>query len=209
MIFRRKPRLQASTRPSDDWILGQLLEHLAMSAPDVVLGSTVRGGVLHGGEGWELRLLANHTDSPTHVDLGFSVGGSDLLIDCVSGIGPWPGAMGSIGYIWHETSGAVLLEMLTGDGKFAGRWRPGEFFGLPNWHTITSGVIAYGRNEDDNHAMQMAMATGDVLKNIAPHLTLPRARDNGIKLYYFRTPNDAIADAARVKIFEAGWSGFR
>jgi len=146
-------------------------------------------------------MMPNHTDDPAHFDLGFSVDlrepGRHVVLDCVSGIGTDPGAVGTAVHIWAETSGACFLEMACGGtGQFATHLGEGDSAAVPGWHTISSGVISYGPDDASNHALQAAMLDSELLRTLAaeltPALTLPRL--NGLKVFLCRTPDTTIAE---------------
>jgi hypothetical protein len=79
--------------------------------------------------------------------------------------------------------------------------RPNHFHGsdsagLPGWHSVVSGVLAYGPDATSNNALQAALAGHDVLRAIAPQLlpTLDRNTPNGIKVFCRCKPTSGISE---------------
>ncbi len=102
--------------------------------------------------------------------------------------------------IWGETSGACFLEMATGgQGEFADHLRDGDSAALPGWHTISSGVLSYGRDPDGNQVLQRALLDHEVLRTLAAQIrpALDRPQLNGIKVFVCRTP-DSITTEVRI-----------
>lgn len=188
-MFRRR----GTGRPSDDRAMGLLREKMRRLAPGLADHAVVEGGVLlEPHAGWSVAVLPNHTDSPLHFDLALSAGaGQPPLVDCVSGLGEGKRGFETLLHIWAETSGACFLEMLTGQG-FA-EHLPET---LPGWHTISSGVIGYGPDDQSNEVMQAAMLDSDLLRVIGGDLVagFDRPAVNGLKVYLCRTPDTLIAE---------------
>lgn len=200
MIWKRKPSPVPGDRPSDDKIMEMLRDALGQVVPSLVERSRIRNGVLGGLGGWGLMALPNHTDSSQHFDIGFVVpfgsAASAVLPDCISGIGSPEDAAAMMVRIWRETSGACLAEMLTRRGEHASHLEATDAAGLPGWHSVVSGVLAYGADPGSNDALQSAMLDNEVLRAIAPALVpaLDRPAHNAVKIFYQRAPNSATAE---------------
>ncbi len=151
---------------------------------------------------WSLMMLPNHTDSPGHFDIGFNTaldsGRSGVAIDCISGVGPMRDAVEQALRIWIETSGACFLELLTMKGKFATHLHGSGPDGIPGWHAVASRVTGYshGTDESGSDALRDAMVRNAVLNRLADRVLplLTRPASNGIKIFYFRKPDAAIAE---------------
>lgn len=98
--------------------------------------------------------------------------------------------------IWRETSGACLAEMLTRRSEYAFHIDGSHSSGLPGWHSVVSGALAYGPDAASNDALQAALLDHEVLRTIAPQLVpaLDRPTHNGIKVFHHRTPTSATAE---------------
>jgi Family of unknown function (DUF6348) len=174
-----------------------LRDALGEIAPSLVEGCQIRNGIMAGVQGWGLMALPNHTDDPRHFDIGFAVAPQPgVIADCINGIGSAHEAAAMMVRIWRETSGACLAEMLTRRSEYASHLDGSDPAGLPGWHSVVSGVIAYGSDPASNDALQAALLDHAVLRAIAPQLlpALDRPAHNGIKVYYFRSPTSAIAE---------------
>lgn len=200
MIWKRRPSANQPERPSNDEIMELLRDALGQIAPTVVDGCQIRNGILAGESGWSLMALPNHTDNPLHFDIGFvaSLGSPQpvVLPDCISGMGSAREAAAMMVHIWRETSGACLLEMLTQRGEYASHLDGSDSAGLPGWHSVVSGVLAYGPDATSNTALQKALLDHEVLRAIAPQLVpaLDRPAYNAVKVFYHRTPTSATAE---------------
>lgn len=174
-----------------------LRDALGEIAPPLVDGCQIRNGMMAGTQGWGLMALPNHTDDPRHFDIGFILAPQPAIVpDCINGIGSPPEAAAMMVRIWRETSGACLAEMLTRRGEYASHVDGSGSVGLPGWHSVVSGVPAYGPDRTSNDTLQAALVDRDVLREIAPQLVqaLDRPAHNGIKVYYHRTPTSATAE---------------
>lgn len=203
MFFRRsKPQPPPPGRPTDDQAMALLRDRLDDLAPGLTAGSTVKNGMLIGGNGpWAMMALPNHTEQPEHFDLGFTttLGTIDgaVIVDCISGIGTGPAAFASVLHIWGQTSGACFLELVTGGtGEYATHLHGDDSAALPGWHTISSGVLSYGTDDSSNETLQAAVLDSEILRVLAPELTpaLDRPQLNGIKVFLCRTPESTTAE---------------
>ncbi|MFF3566023.1 DUF6348 family protein [Streptomyces sp. NPDC002574] len=91
---------------------------------------------------------------------------------------------------WVETAGACLLELLERQGRFADHASPGDEGGIPGWHTITSGTVAFGLDTAENQRLQEALLDVNVLHRIADTFTadLESPFFNGVKVFYGGQP---------------------
>jgi hypothetical protein len=201
MIWKRRRSPNPPERPSNDEIMELLRDALGEIAPALVDGCQIRNGMMVGtqgrGPGWGLMALPNHTDDPRHFDIGFFLAPQPAIVpDCINGVGSPPEAAAMMVRIWRETSGACLAEMLTRRGEYASHVDGSDSIGLPGWHSVVSGVPAYGPDRTSNDTLQAALVDRDVLREIAPQLVpaLDRPAHNGIKVYYHRTPTSATAE---------------
>lgn len=197
MIFRRaKPQPPTPGRPTDDQAMTLLRARIEELAPGLTRHCVVKDGILldrHAG--WSIMVLPPHADGLLHFDLGFSTGPKQpLIVDCISGVGQGRAGFDTVLHIWGETSGACFLEMMSG-GDFATHLREGPE-ALPGWHTISSGVIAYGPDDAANHAVQAAMLDSDLLHALGDEIKadFDRPRLNGIKVFLCRTPESTTAE---------------
>lgn len=193
---RPRPWDPAAGRPSDDQLMDLLRSRLREIAPSVAAASRVDDGVLEGA-GWSLVPLPNHTGRPSHFDIGFTVGSSPVLADCISGTGPLKEAVGQMLDVWAQTSAACLLEMIAPGGAFARRLTGA----IPGWETIVSAVIAYGA---EAAPLRDALESRTVLRELG--LALPRNRPSGVKVYLHRTPSDTTAEVRLNGVVDAAAS---
>jgi hypothetical protein len=183
-MFSKHPRPwdPAAGRPSDDQLMELLRSRLLELAPSVAAGSRVDHGVLEG-RGWSWLALPNHTGRPSHFDIGFTVGSSDVIADCISGTGPLPDAVAQVLDVWAQTSGACFRQLVS-PASPAPTSGPA---GVPGWACTISDVVGYG-----SAALPEALRSRPVLRELS--LTLPRDRPNGIKVYLHKTPAETTAE---------------
>jgi hypothetical protein len=197
VIWKRGRSPNPPERASSDEIVELLRDALGEIALPLVDGCQIRNGMLAGVQGWRLMTLPNHTDNPRHFDIGFILSPRPAILeDCISGIGSPHEAAAMMARIWRDTSGACLAEMLTRRGEYASHVDGTDSAGLPGWHSVASGVLAYGPDPTSNDTLQAALLDHEVLRAIAPQLVpaLDRPAHNGIKVFYRRTPTSAIAE---------------
>jgi hypothetical protein len=209
-MFSKHPRPwdPAAGRPSDDQLMDLLRARLLEIAPQVAAGSRTDHDVLEG-RGWSWLALPNHTGRPSHFDIGFTLGSSDVIADCISGTGQLTDAVGQVLEVWARTSGACFVELVSPGGSSATRPGASDPAGLPGWACVASEVIGLG---PDAATLRDALASRAVLRELS--LTLPRDRPNGIKVYLHRTPaettaevrvNGAVDAAASQALAAMGW----
>lgn len=200
MAWKRRSAPSGSESVSDGEVMGLLQNALAEAAPSVAEGSRVRDGMLVGPSGWALMRLPNHTGSPQHFDIGFVTSLESprpvVLPDCISGLGSPHEAAAMMVRIWSETSGACFMEMLTRRGEYASHLDGSDSAGLPGWHSVVSGVLAYGPDSTSNDTLQAALVGHEVLRAVGPLLApaLDRPALNGIKVFYQGGPTSATAE---------------
>jgi hypothetical protein len=191
---RPRPWDPATGRPSDDQLMDLLRSRLREIAPEVAAGSRVDEGVLEG-RSWSLLALPNHTGRPSHFDIGFTVGSSPVIADCISGTGPLKDAVGQMLDVWERTSAACFLQMVS-----PGSRPPGAgLAGVPGWETIVSAVMGYGVG-----ALREAMSSREVLRELG--LELPGGRPHGIKVYLHKTPAETTGEVRVNGAVDAGAS---
>jgi hypothetical protein len=183
-MFSKHPRPwdPAAGRPSDDQLMELLRSRLREIAPAVAAGSRVDQGVLEG-RGWSWLALPNHTGRPSHFDIGFTVGSSDVIADCVSGTGPLASAVAQVLDVWAATSAACFRQLVSPGSQ------PVRSGGIPGWSSVASDVIGYGADAD---ALSDALRSQAVFGELG--LTLPRATHNGIKVYLHKTPTETTGE---------------
>jgi hypothetical protein len=146
-------------------------------------------------------MLPMDTGHPERFEIGFTPSLKPrlpALADDISGLEPGREWAEMAADIWLETSGACLLEMLTRRGEFADHLDIGNPAGIPRWHTIASGILAYGPDVDDagRTALQQAMAEHKVLNRLSdiliPLLTNPV--HNSIKVLCAQGPDSLVAE---------------
>jgi Family of unknown function (DUF6348) len=199
---RRPGQWSSDARPTDNEFLALVRDQIAEAAPTMVRQCEIRDGLMVGLPAWSVMMLPNHTSSQGHFDIGFNpdleAGQRGVVTDCLSGLGPLREAVGQVLRIWLETSGACFLEMLTGDGRFADHLDGAEPDGLPGWLAITSPITGYSYGGDQASALALrdAMGRNAVLNRLAGRLRplLTKPVNNGIKFFYFKKPDAAIAE---------------
>lgn len=192
----------ADTRPTDDEMLALIRDRIAGVAPAVVRQCEIRDGLMVGLPAWSVMMLPNHTKSPGHFDIGFNpdleAGQSGVVTDCISGLGTLREAVGQVLRIWLETSGACFLETLTMDGRFADHVVGSQPDGLPGWQAVASPITGYSYGADTASALALrdAMGRNAVLSRLSGHLLplLTKPVNNGIKFFYFKKADSAIAE---------------
>lgn len=191
-------------RPSDDAFLALLHKKVAAEEPVLLKQASIRKGILVGGQGWSVMVLpATHSNNPNHYDLGFvlNLEAKDrVIVDCVQGFGTPAQAIDNVLHIWRETSGACFLELLTMRGEYATHFDGDDSSGITGWHTVASGVIAYGSDDATNNRMQSAMLDNKVMRALSGSIvpSLDPGSANGIKFFYIRAANQSVTAEVRI-----------
>jgi hypothetical protein len=188
---------------TDDEFLAILRDRIRSVAPALVKGCRIGDGLMIGKPAWSIMMLPLDPEDPAHFDIGFAPAlGSGLpaFSDHISGPGSGRDAAERAADIWLETSGACFLEMLTRRGQYADHLDGSNPAGIPGWHTVASGILAYGKGDDDTDrvALQHAMADNRVPNQLSgvliPLLTQPA--NNTIKILYLRGPDSMVAEVS-------------
>ncbi|WP_431682210.1 DUF6348 family protein [Kitasatospora sp. KL5] len=133
---------------------------------------------------------ALHGDGPAHLDLTVLLDASrpeaGAVTDCVAGFGASsePAARRAV-EVWAATAGVTVLELLAHNGRFAGHLHPDDADGLPGWHAVHGGIVAWGSGERHN-AVQDWMLNRPVLPRLAGAFADGFARDRlvGVSLLF-------------------------
>lgn len=170
-------------RPADDVVLGMVAERLsaAMGRP-----WEVRDGIAKGPGTVAVRLGADHTGSPAHLDLDFVLSAGMTIGDCVAGYGATvEAAVDRAIQVWLGTTGGAVLELLVQDGSHAAHFAPGDPDGLPGWHAIHGGITGWGTG-DDHDAVQRWAVQHVLLPHLAPVLkgTFEQEHLVGVKAFF-------------------------
>jgi hypothetical protein len=186
---------------TDDEFLSIIRDRIRSVAPALVKGCRIGDGVMIGQPAWGIMMLPVDSEDPAHFDIGFTPSlESDLpaLPDHISGLGSGREAADMAADIWLETSGACFLEMLTRRCEYADHLDGDSPAGIPGWHTIASGILAYGKGDDDTDriALQHAMAGNRVLNRLSGVLIplMTRPANNSIKILYLGGPDSVVAE---------------
>ncbi|MEV6443154.1 DUF6348 family protein [Amycolatopsis sp. NPDC051716] len=171
---------------------------LEASAPGVTRGAELKGNSLISPRGWAVGVTPPQHGGDHHYDL---VALPDITIqpdvpcflDCAMAFSGDPGHAADA---WTQTAGACLLELLDRRGRFAEHIGPGETRGVPGWHTITSGAVAFGLDADENRRLQITLLEANVLSSIAATFTadLESPFFNGVKVFYGGRPGAMTAE---------------
>ncbi|OIK06317.1 hypothetical protein BIV23_07945 [Streptomyces monashensis] len=91
---------------------------------------------------------------------------------------------------WVQTAGACLLELLDQRRRFADQVHPAHERGVPGWHSISSGAVAFGVDITENRRMQHALLDANVPHRIADTFTadLESPFFNGVTVFYGGRP---------------------
>jgi hypothetical protein len=131
---------------------------------------------LHGGE-----------QSPSHTDIGVALNPDDpaapVIWDCAAGIGETPEEVAeTAAYMWLQTTGSAVIELLTQQGEFAAHLSHDDPDGLPGHHVIHAPILPFGL---DGAAMREWIEDNALLPALRD--TLPSGLDqelNGVKLLF-------------------------
>ncbi|MEV6873016.1 DUF6348 family protein [Amycolatopsis sp. NPDC051128] len=161
---------------------------LEACAPGVTRGAELKGSSLISPHGWAVGVTPPQHGGKHHYDL---VALPDITIqpdvpcffDCAMALSGDPRHAADA---WTQTAGACLLELLDRRGRFAEHVGPGQGRGVPGWHTITSGAVAFGLDADENQRLQITLLEANVLSSVAATFTadLESPFFNGVKVFY-------------------------
>ncbi|UBU10160.1 DUF6348 family protein [Nonomuraea gerenzanensis] len=170
-------------RPADEVVLGRVAEQLSAATGQ---HWEVRDGLAEGPGTLAVRLGADHTGSPAHLDLDFVLNLDTTISDCVTGYGATvEEAVDRAIQMWLGTTGGALLELLVQDGSHAAHFAPGDPDGFPGWHAIHGGIVGWGTG-DEHDAVQRWAVQHVLLPHLAPALkgTLEREHLVGVKAFF-------------------------
>jgi hypothetical protein len=185
----------AATRGQQDGGAGRLSDEAVLAIVAEQLSEisgerwTVGDGMAHGPGSAAVALGAPHREGPAHLDLTFLPDAArpdgTAVADCVAGFGAdSEAAVRRAVEIWASTTGVTMLELLAHNGRFAGHIHPSDADGLPGWHAIHGGIVAWGTG-DRHNAVQDWTVTHPLLPQLAPAFADGFDRDGliGVKIF--------------------------
>ena len=148
----------------------------------------VRGDMVRG-SGTTAVVVRRHVDgSATHLDFGFVLNRKNpdatTIWDCSGGTGDGDEAVRGAVEIWSASTAPVVLELLTGTGRFATHCPYDDPIGFTGWHSIIGPVTTWGTAEASELLQQWFVETPvlpRLTEAITPHLDRPVL--NGVKLF--------------------------
>jgi hypothetical protein len=184
---------------SDLEFLALVKASLEEVAPGVTEGATLRGNsLLSPTRGWAVGVLPKRHGGPDHYDLAAIPDVSiqpdvPMFLDCVVAMDGNPRHAADS---WAQTAGVCLLEFLDRHGRYARHDGPDDVHGVPGFHTITSGVTAFGLDLEENQRLQHAVLEANVLHRVADSFAkdLHSPFFNGIKVYWGGLPGEMQAE---------------
>jgi len=198
MRRRRGTVESGSDRLPDLDFLALVRASLEACAPGVTRGAELKGNSLASPRGWAVAVTPPQHGDNSHYDL---VALPDVTVqpdvpcflDCAVAFSGDPRYAAEA---WTQTAGACLLELLDRRGRFAEHVGPGQGRGVPGWHTITSGAVAFGLDSDENRRLQIAVLEANVLHRVAASFTadLESPFFNGVKVFYGGQPGAMEAE---------------
>jgi hypothetical protein len=213
VVFKRKradgaqPADDAGRRPTDTELIGMVHARLRADEPALFAAARVRDSRIVG-RTWSVMALPNHSGHPNHFDIGFvpSLGNTrdvPVVTDCVQGLGTPAEAAQMAVEIWRETAGACFLELLTRHGDYADHRGADDPDGIRGWHTVASGVIAYGPDEASSRQLRTAMIGNRIMPTLTrvlvPHFQPHHV--NGVKFLLSRGADQALTAEVRINGF--------
>ncbi|GHF20314.1 hypothetical protein GCM10014715_88610 [Streptomyces spiralis] len=192
--IRRRARKaeQPDDRLPDLEFLALVKASLEAFAPGVTEGAELKGNSLLSPHGWAVAVAPPQHGGGRHYDL---VALPDVSVqpdvpcftDCVVAMSPDPREAADS---WVQTAGACLLELLDQRKRFADQAGPEHERGVPGWHSIISGAVAFGLDTTENRRMQGALLDANVLHRIADTFTadLESPFFNGVRVFYGGQP---------------------
>ncbi|MGN5377230.1 DUF6348 family protein [Streptomyces lasalocidi] len=192
-IRRRTRRAeQPDERLPDRKFLALVKASLEAFAPGLTEGAELKGNSLLSPHGWAVAVAPPLHGGGQHYDL---VALPDVsiqpdvpcFVDCVVAMSADPREAADA---WVQTAGACLLELLDQRKRFADQAGPDHRRGVPGWHSIISGAVAFGVDTTENRRMQHALLDANVLHRIADTFTadLESPYFNGVKVFYGGRP---------------------
>jgi hypothetical protein len=167
-------------------------------APGVTRGAELKGNSLMSPRGWAVGVLPPRHGGGGHYDLAAAPDVSlqpdvPIFVDCVVAMS---GDARQAADAWVQTAGACLLELLDRRERFADHADPEHGRGVPGWHTITSGAVAFGLDVAESRRMQAALLDSHVLHRIADTFAadLESPFFNGVKVFYGGLPGAMEAE---------------
>lgn len=188
--IRRRARKaqQSEERLPDLEFLALVKASLEDFAPGVTRGAELKGNSLSSPNGWAVGVTPPHHGGGRHYDL---VALPDVSLqpdvpcftDCVVAMSGDPRKAADV---WVQTAGACMLELLDPRSRFADHVGPDHERGVPGWHSIISGTVAFGLDGAENRRLQTALLDANVLHRIADTFTgdLESPYFNGVKVFY-------------------------
>ena len=177
-------------------------------------GEIVRGpGML------AVRAAVTHASEPGHVDVGFILNreqpDAPVLWDCVSGGNRQDAAAARVACsIWAQTTAPVILELVTGQAKYADHAHGDDGLGLAGWHSIHGAILGYGQS--DATLLQQWCLEHPVVPALRDHLTAALTPDrlHGVKFLLGAFDDQSVAevridgvchDACSAALLELPW----
>jgi Family of unknown function (DUF6348)/Uncharacterized protein conserved in bacteria (DUF2199) len=197
-LGRKRGAGAAGERLADLAFLTLVRDALEEQAPGVTAGARLRGNSLSSPDGWTVGVSpagpgAGHSYEVLALpDVGIQPG-APLFRDWTVAV---TGDPADAAAAWVQTAGACLLELLDRRGHFATHVRPSDDDGVPGWHTIASGAIAFGLEVAENQRLQAAVLDLNVLHRIADTFAadLESSYFNGIRVHYGGEPGRMEAE---------------
>jgi hypothetical protein len=192
--IRRRARKaqQSEERLPDLEFLALVKASLEEYAPGVTRGAELKGNSLSSPNGWAVGVAPPHHGGGRHYDL---VALPDVSLqpdvpcftDCVVAMSGDPRKAADV---WVQTAGACMLELLDPRSRFADHAGPDHERGVPGWHSIISGTVAFGLDGAESRRLQTALLDANVLHRIADTFTadLESPYFNGVKVLYGGRP---------------------
>lgn len=164
----------------------------------------VDGEVVRGPGHTSVVVAERHGSAPGHVDFGFLLDRRrpDLPViwDCASGIGTTEeAALQRAVHTWTKGTAAVVLELLTGTGRLADRYRGDHPSGFAGWHVVHGPWLGWGTTPDGSRDLQQWALDRPLLPLLRAAIEpeLVRGELNSLKLFFGSSPT---GDTAEVRI---------
>lgn len=111
------------------------------------IGTEVRGP-----GSFAVRVEDRHQVGPGHIDIGIVLNRanreSPIVWDCAAGGRAQDDAAASLAArLWASTTAPAVLELAARDGRYAEHANGDATLGLPTWHSIHGGIVAYGTGD--------------------------------------------------------------